>query len=165
MSTATMNYEAVPPTGVKEVTSAKSATNAARQIFQQLAALLEETKGLPGSGPMPGEVVKEASPAEVTGLLQSVKRVCGGAARGLSKQLGPITAALNSGASIRVSSHPSTPPLHQSLGSIAEALNKLVCGGAARGAVQLAGPHHCCSQFWRQAGWRLSPSLHDNVSA
>lgn len=114
MSTATMHYEAVPQAGAKEVTGAKAATNAARQIFQQLAALLEETKGLPGPGPVPGEVVKEASPAEVTGLLQSVKRVCGGAARGLSKQLGPITAALNSGASIRVR-HPFPLPPGQIL--------------------------------------------------
>ena len=102
MSKATMDYEAVPPTAGKEVTVAKAATNAARQVFQQLAALLEETKGLPGVLAVPCEVVKEASPAEVTGLLQSVKRVCGGAARGLSKQLGPISAALHSGASIRV---------------------------------------------------------------
>ena len=101
MAKATMCYDPVQTPGGKEVT-ARAATNAARQVFQQLAALLGDPKSLSGADTAAEDTVSQATPAEATNLLQSVRRVCGGAARGLSKQLGPLTASLNSGSSIRV---------------------------------------------------------------
>ncbi|KAK9852354.1 hypothetical protein WJX84_001837, partial [Apatococcus fuscideae] len=100
MAKATMCYDPVQTPGGKEVT-ARAATNAARQVFQQLAALLGDPKSLSGADTAAEDTVSQATPAEATNLLQSVRRVCGGAARGLSKQLGPLTASLNSGSSIR----------------------------------------------------------------